>query len=96
MSSMTGAFLFIHVFTKGIITFTLVLGAKESPGIFLPLPLEEWWKGHLVLPLSIHLCLALVIVFKFIRWGHPCPVDTFLVFQKIPPPHTQKQYLGTP
>ena len=75
---------------------------KGRRTIFMPPPVEEWWKGHIVLPLSIRpsvsVCfrggvsnlrlsflgvsnLPLSFVFCcFFMWGHPCPLNTFLVF----------------
>ena len=47
----------------------------------MTLPFEEWGKGHMVLPTSVLLCQHPMLINKHLfRWGHLCPLDTFLDF----------------
>ena len=54
----------------------------------MPLPFEEWWKGHIVLPLSVRPSApppptsasgVSNLQLSFFKRAHPCPLATFLV-----------------
>ena len=53
--------------------------------LFVPLPFEKWWKGHIVLPVSVHPFPSAFGIsnlhFKFFRQWHLCPLDKFLVLR---------------
>ena len=56
-------------------------------GIVMPPPYEEWWKGHIVLPLTVRPSLSASGVSNlrfsfFFRRGHPCSLDTFLILSE--------------
>ena len=54
---------------------------------FMPPPFKEWWKGHIVLPLSVRPSVSVRVrdSINNLRFsgGHPCPLDTFLVINNI-------------
>ena len=50
--------------------------------LFMPPPFEEWWKGHLVLCLSIHPSMSAFGISN-LSLSFSCPLDVFLVKPKI-------------
>ena len=72
--------------------------------MFYAPPFEEWWEGHIVLPLSVRPFLSVSgagsgvsnMRLKFFRRGHPCPLDTFLVSRYFLSLRKDNSVLATP